>query len=503
MPKAHRFVGRGVVVLATTVALALGGPLAAAVSAPDTHDAGSLTAAAKPGRTGLAITLGSQISMDGLNHPYAIAADKTGTTYVAWISAKANGSTPRQVHLCTLPLHATSCLNGTQTIDPSDASTAANLYLTVSPSRLVSLIWYHSNAGSGEIQEATSQAGGPLSAPTDMSTAPKNGYLLDAVRGPTGELWTVTYAGYPATSVQVRAGTGPAVAVHAPGSLSYAALAFAGSTPVLAFATNVATGPVEYSSRPAGTWSALKPVKGAIGVGYPIGLTTTKSGLRLVAGSANNLYQPVVSQWTSHGFTAASYTGDHSSCTPTGHATTTDASGRLVDVTPGCGSAVTVSNLADTRHAALSRFSSSRTLAGGGPQVTPLPRGYAWVVWSTQYDDQDSSKGDRLQVQAFLLPGLHRTVSHLGSHGRVTTTGPASCLPADLISVGVKGLAKNPWKVTKRSLKLGAKSVGSTINGAALSAGKTYRLVGSVTFANGHRRQTVTAVVVFRSCPNP
>ena len=358
MPKAHRFVRRVGVVLTTTVALALGGPLAAAVSAPDAHDAGSLRAAAKPGRTGTPLTLGSQISMDGLNHPYAIAADKTGRTYVAWISAKANGSTPRQVHLCTLALHATSCLSGIQTIDPSDASTAANLYLTVSPSRLVSLIWYHSNAGGGEIQEATSQAGAPLSAPTDVATAPKNGYLLDAVSGPSGELWTVTYAGYPATSVQVRAGTGPAVAVHAPGSLSYAALAFAGSTPVLAFATNAATGPVEYSSRHAGTWSALKRVKGAIGVGYPIGLTTTRSGLRLVAGSANNLYQPVVAQWTSHGFTAATYTGDHSSCTPTGHATTTDASGRLVDVTPGCGSTITVSNLADTRHAALSRFAS-------------------------------------------------------------------------------------------------------------------------------------------------
>jgi hypothetical protein len=491
------------IALGATAALALGVPLTAAVSAPGSHSVGSVGSAAKPGRTGNPISLGSQISLDGLDHPYAIAADKTGTTYVAWISAKANSSTPRQVHLCTLPLHATACKGAVQTANPSDWSTATNLYLAVSASRLVTLTWYHTNSGGGEIQQSTSQAGGPLSTPKDVATAPANGELLDAVPGPNGQIWTVAFAGYPHTTVEVHSGSTSVGSVHVPPTLSYADIAFAGSTPIIAFDTNSATGPVTYSVRHGSTWSARKSVKGAIGVGYPIGLTATKAGVRLVAGSPNNLYQPVVSRWTGHGFTKATYTGDHAACAVDGHETTTDATGRLVDVGAACGATITVSNFGTGSHAALSRFSSGRTTAGGNPQIASLPRGYAWVVWSTQYNDQNSAQGDKLQVQAFLLPGVHRTVSHRGSHGTVSTTGPATCLPPDLISVAVKGHPGKGWKVAKHTLKLSGKTVHSSINGASLAAGKSYSLVGSVTFASGGHHQTVKAVVKFRSCPNP
>ena len=81
--------------------------------------------------------------------------------------------------------------------------------------------------------------------------------------------------------------------------------------------------------------------------------------------------------------------------------------------------------------------------------------------------------------------------------------GPATCLPADTISVSVKGHAKSGWRVASRKLTLGHKKVGSSLNGAALTAGKAYALKGSVVFSSGSSHETVSATVKFRACPNP
>jgi len=132
-----------------------------------------------------------------------------------------------------------------------------------------------------------------------------------------------------------------------------------------------------------------------------------------------------------------------------------------------------------------------------------VPRGYAWVAWSTQYSSASSAEGDRLRVEQVLLPGQQRRVTHRGRHGSVTVTGPVSCLPADTIGVGVKGHGKHGWRVASHKLVLGHKKLSSSLNGASLTAGKLYSLKGSVVFAKGGSHETVSATVKFRACPNP
>jgi hypothetical protein len=50
---------------------------------------------------------------------------------------------------------------------------------------------------------------------------------------------------------------------------------------------------------------------------------------------------------------------------------------------------------------------------------------------------------------------------------------------------------------------LGSTTLRSTLNGASLTAGKTYALIGHVTFAKGSTLRTATATLTFRSCPTP
>ena len=68
--------------------------------------------------------------------------------------------------------------------------------------------------------------------------------------------------------------------------------------------------------------------------------------------------------------------------------------------------------------------------------------------------------------------------------------------------MSVAGHPASGWKVSARQVTLGGKKVGASINGAALTAGKTYKLAGTVTFAQGGSRSKVKATLTFRSCPN-
>jgi hypothetical protein len=131
-----------------------------------------------------------------------------------------------------------------------------------------------------------------------------------------------------------------------------------------------------------------------------------------------------------------------------------------------------------------------------------VPRGYAWVAWSTELGTS-GTEGDNLKVVLVLLPGVHRSVTHRGRHGTVTVTGPATCLPADTISVSVNGHPRHGWRVASRTLTLGRKKLGSSLNGASLTPGKTYSLKGAVVFSSGSSRETVAATVKFLACPNP
>jgi hypothetical protein len=228
-------------------------------------------------------------------------------------------------------------------------------------------------------------------------------------------------------------------------------------------------------------------------------MAATTSGVRLIATENNADYHPVVSSLTSSGFSKPALTGDTGNCLPSDHDVVADASGRLADVSLEC-QAVTVSNLANTRHAAIFRFSipASATFAGGDPQLTTAPSGHGWVAWSVE-----STVANKLLVAPILLAGLDVSATSSGKGGKVSVTGPASCLPPVNIAIAVSAKAAPGWTVLGKSLKLGGSTVGTVLKGAGLIPGKSYTLTGTATFGRGSARATGHAALTFRACPKP
>jgi hypothetical protein len=456
--------------------------------------------AAKPGLAGAPITLANKVSFDGDGRAYSIASDKSGKTYIAWLSSSVNHSPARQLHFCTLVLHATSCKGGIQTLTPTVPQTSAGLRLLVTPGGAVTIVWYYTTAGGGEIAEATSTSGGPLSAEHDVASAPINGYLLDAELAPDGSVWTVAEPAT-ASTLQVRAGfTSSPATVNTPYHVGFAQLAFAGSTPILAITRNAAiTQAAAFSYLHGGSWASFKNVPGTGTAGQNVALVRTRSGVRLITDIGDAGYTPVVANWNGHGFSHRTPTGD--TCVLGAYDAATDASGRLVDVSSECDK-IAVSDFGSGSHPAILRFSPHGLAAGGQPQIASVPRGYAWVAWSTELGSS-GTQGDNLKVVLVRLPGVHHRVTHRGRHGSVTVVGPASCLPADTISVSVKGHPEHGWTVASHKLTLGHKKLHSSLNGASLRPGKKYALKGTVVFSSGSSHEKVSAKVKFRSCPNP
>jgi hypothetical protein len=462
----------------------------------------SRPAVAKPGVAGSVITLTSGASFDGESMAYQIASDRSGTAYLAWISAK-NSASGREIHLCTLPPGAKGCKGGVQSITTPESQSAAGIHLLVSRQGLATLLWYVSASSDGGIYESMSTRGSTLSAAKRVIPSSGVGVFMDAEAGPHNQIWTVLQPTYSKGLLEIRPGLSASpVSIKTPYNLGYAQLAFSKSTPILAITESASlSAPVAYSSRPGSSWTSFKNVRGTYVDGRDIGLTRTSSGVRLTTGSPVDFGASVVSRWTRHGFAKAVRTGDRSDCVASSHYTTTDKSGRLVDVSNECDK-IAVSNLPNTRRASIIRFGApaNATVAGGEPAITSTPRGRAWVAWSTL---TGSAGGETLKVAPFLLPGLRIHKRGHAAHGSVTVTGPASCQPADVIKVGVKGHASKGWKVAKTSLRLGKKKVHKTINGARLRAGKRYVLVGSAIFTNGHAHSKGKAKLTFRSCPTP
>ncbi len=202
-------------------------------------------------------------------------------------------------------------------------------------------------------------------------------------------------------------------------------------------------------------------------------------------------------RWTGSSFSRPALTGDRNNCSPSTHDPVSDASGRMADVSAEC-SNLAVANLTDTTHAAVVRFGSGGTFAGGLPQIATAPSGRAWVVWSIE-----SSTANKLLAAPVLLPGRTVTVTASAARNRAILTGPASCLPAVTIGIRLTGAAARHWRVLRRSVRLGSKVLKSSLNGAALAAGRPYTLAGTVTFADGSARRVVTARLRFRTCANP
>ncbi|HTY71089.1 MAG TPA: hypothetical protein VMI11_01540 [Actinomycetes bacterium] len=490
---------RRAALLVPAVGIALVLPSAASAAPGD-----ATVAAHAPGLVGSPILLENNASFSG----YDVAVDGTGRTYVGWISSSNSNSAGRKVHLCTLAPGGTRCVGGIQTIDSLGASSAEGLRVLATSSGKVTLVWFHDTSpGSGNgprggrIATATSQSGGTLSAATDVEDAPSYGALLDAELGPNGTLWTLAYKGVPTTSVELREGTSATLqTLKTPYGVGYGEIAIHGSSAVVAIqkygSITVPIG-VSHASSSGGSWSAFKAVAHTWSAGWNPGLVSAKSGIRLYASVDNADYSPVVAKWTGTSFSRPTLIGDTNSCTPNSHDPVADASGRVVDVTDECGK-ITVTNLPDTTHASIVRFSDRGTEAGGSPQIASTPSGKAVVAWSIE-----SSNGDRLYAARVLLPALRGTATKSVSHGRVTVTGPKSCLPAVSVAVSVTGRPASGWKVASKTLKLGSKKVGSSLNGASLTAGSAYSLVGTVVFSKAGSHVKASAALKFRTCPKP
>jgi hypothetical protein len=487
--------------IAAMAACAAALPVTASLPAAHAAAGHAAVAAVKPGLTGSPITLATNAEFSG----YDMATGPNGTAYVGWIGDTGSG---RTVSLCTLPRGATRCAGGIQTIaaagDSIGTSSAAGLWVLVSKSNLVTLVWMHDTVASesgpegAEIAIATSQGGGKLSAEHDISPGPSFGELLDATRAPNGSIWTVAHPSGSVATAQVTRGLGTTFqTVHAPFWPGRAEIAFKGSSAVLAIDKDGAiTQPVYYAMQSGSGWTSFKPVAKTWNLeGWGIAETTT--GVRLIASENNADYHPVVSVLTASGWSAPVLTGDSSNCFPASHDVVADASGRLADVSIEC-SDVAVANLADARHAAIVRFAVPGTFAGGSPQLTTSPSGRGWVAWSIE-----SATGNKLLVAPLLLPGLQATQSWKGKPGKVVVTGPASCLPPADLAVGVTAKAASGWKVAAKSLKLGTSAIGTVLHGASLAPGKGYTLTGTVTFTHGSTRSTGRTAVSFRTCPTP
>ncbi len=471
-------------------------PSSAPTTTTTTAPGGTTIGSPAPGPAGPGIDLVQFAQQDRFSGGgFAAVSDDQGDTFVSWTNSAKKGG----VFVCTLRTGSSNCLNGTQVSASTEASPApgTDIHL-LAGHRSVRVLWFDDSDGGATVQEATATAGGVPSPSHTLEKAVTAGALMDARTGPGGHVWTLTANG---DGTQLRLAkdgvvvAGPAV----PWAVGFAQLAFAAGTAVIVVqkAGSLAT-PVEYAWDTGAGWTALRPLSGTWSVGYAPGLTQTGAGLRLVTATADASYNPVVSRWTGHGFSAASPIGDTNNCAPNSAQTATDASGRLTDVTNECGM-ITVDNMPTASRASIFRFPAKGTIAGSNPELATLPSGRGWVVYALQ----NETGYDQLMAVPVLLPALTSTTATSSAAGVVRVSGPVSCLPVVTTPVTVGASSAAHWEVLSKTLKLSGKSQGSVLNGARLRPGASYRLVGTVTFGDGQRRLTLKAVLDFKACPAP
>ena len=282
---------------------------------------------------------------------------------------------------------------------------------------------------------------------------------------------------------------------HDPFDVDYAQLAFTGGTPVLAIEKYGAIStPPNYATRSsAGTWSTFHAVAHTWAGGGNAALATTRHGLRIVTGTNDASYRPVVAAWTGSGFGTPRMTPDTNGCGAKTHDGWSDPSGRLLDASFEC-SKVTITNYPDARHAAIVRFKAGGT-PGYAPEIASGTRGIATVVWSVS-----QTGGEKLRVAHVRLPDSNVTVAHKGTGGRVTITGPRTCLPPVNVPIGWTHHPAKGWTFKTGTLRLDGNRVRSPLDGAKLKPGHSYTLVGKATFAKNGAHHTVKASLTFKTC---
>ena len=366
--------------------------------------------------------------------------------------------------------------------DVPDASTASGVHLAVTAPGSVTMVFFHQDVSIGKLASVTYSGGGTLPAPVDSAVdALYQGSLEDVQVGPDGQLWALARdpAG-PISHLQLRDGlnNSATVAITAPYAVSQANLAFNGTQPIVEINHGSQIGePVQVASAPS--WS-FAPVAGTWMVGYANDIVSTSSGARLVASTADASYRPVSGVWNGSTFTGLELTGDLNACAPDHHDLVTDPSGRVADVTTECQD-IAVTNMADTRHAGVVRFSAGGTVAGGYPQIGTFANGTGWVAWGIE---STTVLGNTLLVAPIRLPGQLTSVTEKKRAGSVTVTGPASCLPAVSVADAAKAKAGKGWKLKSLKLTLDGHKVSTngTVDGASFASGSTHKLVGKAVF---------------------
>jgi hypothetical protein len=360
------------------------------------------------------------------------------------------------------------------------------------------VIWWHDTGpGTAALAEATAPHGQGLSAGHDVASLSSSvGTLMAARLGPNDSIWTVTYDGLPAQHVEVRPGLGAiAESVPTPFGVGFAQLAFVGGQAVMTVEKygDISTPPYYATRSSGGAWSDFKPVAGTWASGAAAALTTTGHGLRIITGVGNASYRPVVAGWNGSGFGKPLLTPDKNGCGVKTHDGWADPSQRLLDVSWEC-TDLAVANYPDAIHPALFRLKQSATPTYVA-QIASGTRGIATLVYTVE-----NGTANDLNVAHVLLPDSTRTVAKRSSAGRVTVTGPRSCLPPVNVHVGWTHRAARGWRFASGFLRLGAAAVGGTLDGAVLTPGKQYTLTGTAVFSKAGARRSVTATLKFKSC---
>jgi hypothetical protein len=479
--------------LVSTLVPALGLALAAVVPV-GAHAAG--------GPVGKSITIKSGVALDG----YDAATTKDGTTYVGWIGDDTSNPNLRMLHLCVLKLSSKSCVGGVQTASALGSASAQNVKVVVTGGQ-VELVWIAQVApDSGEFSGVfgtNTVSHGTLGASVAVPGAPTLGSLTSAIAhkgggvslAAVGEVGTLDQRAYYYPTVSATPKT-----LKRPYFIGNAQLADNGKQTVLTTtAYGSLSGKVAVASKSSsGTkWSRFKNVANSYTAGGLERLVTAGGHIRMVGVSAKAIYTPDTWTWKGTSFGKAKPSGDHDDVFSLD--TATDGSGRLVSVGTESGG-LAVSNFGTGSHAARFLFKVGQTLAGGPAQISTSTSGRGFIVWGIE---KTGLSGQILKAQAITLSALTRTVHKNGRAGRVSLTGPARCLPATKVHVGVSGKPARGWKVASRTIHLGSKKVGGSLNGAKLKADHSYTLKGTVVFSRGGARSGVTARLRFKTCGRP
>lgn len=454
------------------------------------------------GPTGKSITLKSGVALSG----YDAATTRDGTTYVGWIGDDPNNPSLRQLHLCVLKLSSKSCVGGVQTASALGASSAQNIKVVVTGGQ-VELVWIAQVApSSGEFSAVFGTnvvSHGTLGTSVSVPGAPTLGSLTSAIAHKGGGVSVAALGGsgtFDQRAYYYRTVSATPTTFKRPYFVGNAQLADNGKQTVLTTSQyGSLSGKVAVASKPSnGTkWTGFKNAANSYTAGGIERLLTAHGHIRMIGVSAKAIYTPDSWTWNGKSLGKPKPTGDHNDIFSLD--TATDASGRLVSVATESGG-LGVSNLGTGSHGSRFLFKVKQTLAGGPAQISTSASGRGFIIWGIE---KTGVTGQILQAQAIKLPALTKTVHARGHAGKVSLTGPTTCLPMTTVHVGVKGKAAQGWKVDSRRLRLGSKTQGGTLNGAKLKPSHSYTLKGTVVFGKGGAHSHVTARLKFKTCGRP